>query len=233
VRFCAFAKAHLVAFWLISSALAGESRTNCVVGELIKSTFANVALAEGDSKLVLRTNRLVVRAIGPQQSREVAEVWNHTKVIEMSGDHALDPEWLNSTLKRGATRFTKKLKNSRRPFINFGIYSDGNFVGTCQIAAGQEFSIHASGLGNSRQKWVSISFHLHPDAWGKGTATEVGERIVRFAFEDLEVDGVHGEAIVSNIASQKALQKIGFKPVNLLDPPYLHFYIDRLNYKAK
>ena len=56
---------------------------------------------------------------------------------------------------------------------------------------------------------VEIGYLLKRSAWGKGYATEAAERLLRFAFEETELDEVVAVTDPENGASQNVLSKIG------------------------
>jgi RimJ/RimL family protein N-acetyltransferase len=186
------------------------------------------------SNLVLQTERLEIRAMGPNKIQEALTAWGNPETAQMSGDY-IDHRTATTLLKMGQTKLDEA-KNSQHPFINFGIYLDGTLIGMSQVAAGQEETIYSAGKGNYREKWASISYHLNPSAWGKGFASEAAARLVRFAFETLEVTGLHAEATNSNVGSQAVLRKTGFiEFANFPGLPHgtIHFYLNRTMFEAK
>lgn len=55
-----------------------------------------------------------------------------------------------------------------------------------------------------------IGWTFHPDAWGKGYATEAARLAVRFAFETLGLAVLAAGHFADNPASGRVLQKLGF-----------------------
>ncbi|MDQ0229919.1 GNAT family N-acetyltransferase [Metabacillus malikii] len=53
--------------------------------------------------------------------------------------------------------------------------------------------------------------------WGKGYATEAAEEIVRYGFEEHNVNKICGTAIASNTASCKVMEKLGMKQEGKLE----------------
>lgn len=60
---------------------------------------------------------------------------------------------------------------------------------------------------------VEVDFILDRDFWGQGFATEAGNASLKYGFENLEVNEIIGLVHPENIASQRALQKIGMQYV--------------------
>lgn len=58
---------------------------------------------------------------------------------------------------------------------------------------------------------LSISYHLHPDVWGQGLASEFAQSAVVIAFRDLSAKSVIGLVRPINVASRRVLEKAGLK----------------------
>ena len=58
---------------------------------------------------------------------------------------------------------------------------------------------------------AEIGYVLNPKYWGYGLATEAAKRIIRFAFEVLNVNRVEAKFMFGNEASQRVMSKIGMK----------------------
>lgn len=58
---------------------------------------------------------------------------------------------------------------------------------------------------------LNISYHLTPESWGHGYATELVRDIVSFAFEDLRAHRLIGLVREANPASRRVLEKAGFQ----------------------
>jgi RimJ/RimL family protein N-acetyltransferase len=74
-----------------------------------------------------------------------------------------------------------------------------------------------------------LGFHLRPPYWGKGLALEASRALITFAFTELGAAGLFAGHHPSNKASQRVLEKLGFRytheeiypPTGLLNPSYL------------
>ena len=198
-----------------------------------KSNVINLPRTEDIANLVLQTKRFEIRAIGADKLREAMRAWGDPKTATMSGDH-ISQQVGADLLRMGRTKLAE-VKDKHRPFINFGIYMDGKLVGMSQVAAGQEDTIFRHNIGNYNEKWVSISYHLASSAWGQGIATEAVTRLVKFAFETLNVTGIHAEVISTNTSSENVLKKVGFENFqNYPGQPHgtKHFYMNRLHFEG-
>lgn len=70
---------------------------------------------------------------------------------------------------------------------------------------------------------VEIGYRLRPEAWGRGYATEGARVVVRYVFDELELDRLIGVTHPDNVASQRVLMKAG-----LADAGWGRYYGRRL-----
>lgn len=64
--------------------------------------------------------------------------------------------------------------------------------------------IGCCGLRPHKENQYEIGFHLRPDFWGKGYATEAGRIVIEYAFHDLHAEGLFAGHNPKNIASKTA-----------------------------
>ena len=55
-----------------------------------------------------------------------------------------------------------------------------------------------------------LGYSLLPSMWGHGYASESAQRVVRFAFDELQLDRIQASTLKRNIASRRLLERIGF-----------------------
>lgn len=58
---------------------------------------------------------------------------------------------------------------------------------------------------------LNLSYHLHPDHWGKGYATEFARAALKVAFGPLAAPRVVGLVRPANPASRAVLERLGFR----------------------
>jgi len=61
-----------------------------------------------------------------------------------------------------------------------------------------------------------VGYEIHPDFAGKGYATEALATALEYAFDSLDLKRVEAEVMPGNLASEKVLEKNGFKREGLL-----------------
>ncbi|MBL1421087.1 MAG: GNAT family N-acetyltransferase [Alphaproteobacteria bacterium] len=98
--------------------------------------------------------------------------------------------------------FIKMQKNTTDQFGMWMIYQDDICAGMCLLKA---LPTEAS-LG-----YYETGYWLKPSHWGMGIAGEVANRMVKYAFDELNLPCVVGVTHEDNIASQKSLEKAGLK----------------------
>jgi RimJ/RimL family protein N-acetyltransferase len=64
-------------------------------------------------------------------------------------------------------------------------------------------------LTADRFRMAEIWYNLMPDHWGKGHATEVAKRLIRFGFETLRLHRIEAGVATENKRSIKVLEKVG------------------------
>ena len=74
----------------------------------------------------------------------------------------------------------------------------GKMIGTCGFT---RFFFADNG--------AEIGYVINPDYNGKGVATEVVGRIIRFGFENLSLERIEGKYMIENTASRRVMEKNG------------------------
>ena len=67
---------------------------------------------------------------------------------------------------------------------------------------------------------AETSYLLAPHHWGKGLMTETVRSVLRYAFEELELNRVCADVFVGNTASEKVLKKCGFQCEGVIKEKY-------------
>ncbi|MGY8815906.1 MAG: GNAT family N-acetyltransferase [Gammaproteobacteria bacterium] len=57
----------------------------------------------------------------------------------------------------------------------------------------------------------NIGYWIHPDHWNNGYATEAAREIINFGFSELNATSLTTAHAISNTASKKVIEKLGFK----------------------
>jgi ribosomal-protein-alanine N-acetyltransferase len=85
----------------------------------------------------------------------------------------------------------------QRRYAPWGVFLQGRLIGHGGLNFVPEF-------GETEVLWA-----LHPDAWGKGYATEVARAAVGYGFESLGMELIFAITLQDNVASQAVMKRLG------------------------
>lgn len=150
-----------------------------------------LALEDLDIALALLTDADVMRFVGgPQDPRVVEE--NLPRAVRRSGGGCIGM-WCVSDRVTGEKY--------------------GDAVLTPLPVDRQDIDWSLLGLPDVPPGEIEVGYLLKPTAWGRGFATEIAARLLRFAFESTALDEVVAVTDIRNLASQRVLLKCGMTPV--------------------
>lgn len=75
---------------------------------------------------------------------------------------------------------------------------------------------------NNSDKVVELGYFIKERFWNKGYVTEAGKVVMRFAFEEDDVEKLEASCLEENRASEKIMIKLGMKQEGLLKKHQLH-----------
>jgi RimJ/RimL family protein N-acetyltransferase len=140
-----------------------------------------------------KTARLSLRLPEAQDINFTADLFSRKELVAHRPDpHPDAPEESAARLARDMARWKD------HGFGRWTALADGNLVGFGGVTVSKEFD------------GLNLSYHLHPDYWGHGFATELVTEAVRFAFEDVGIRRVIGLVRPANPASRRVLERCGF-----------------------
>jgi ribosomal-protein-alanine N-acetyltransferase len=64
---------------------------------------------------------------------------------------------------------------------------------------------------NENVNRCEIGYNLIPEYWNKGFATEITKELIRYAFQNMNIERIEALALKNNIASCRVLEKSGMK----------------------
>ncbi len=83
-------------------------------------------------------------------------------------------------------------------FGRWTVEAEGRPIGFGGVTVSKEF------------EGLNLSYHLHPDCWGRGYATELVKEALAFSRDDLHAKRVIGLVRPVNMASRRVLERCGF-----------------------
>jgi RimJ/RimL family protein N-acetyltransferase len=141
---------------------------------------------------VLKTDRLTLRPLVPEDAAEYAAMRYHPEVAAWLMPATIDPvEAARASIGRFAEQWTE------RGYSPWAVVADGRIVGHCGLNHVPEFDE------------TEVLWALHPDAWGKGYATEAARASVAFGFDTIGLDLIFAITKPDNMASQAVVKRLG------------------------
>lgn len=143
---------------------------------------------------ILETDRLILRGWQPEDLDDLYEYAKNRDAGVMQGwephsDRDVSLGVLNDFIESNEV-WAIVLKESQKVIGHLKIYPDEN-----------------------RGKYLAkyISYALSADYWGKGYMPEAVKRIIRYAFEEMEIDLLTAFHYPHNTRSKRVIEKCGFK----------------------
>lgn len=143
---------------------------------------------------MLQGNSVNLRVMEKEDLPILVEWYNNPKFFD-----EYNPLWQTSRME-----MEKKIENRNPSETRTFIVEkkDGNKIGYIMY-----FNVIWDGIG----KLTTIAFSLIPTERGKGYGTEAAQILVDFLFLTKEIPCIQATAHIKNIASQRVLEKVGFK----------------------
>ena len=162
----------------------------------------SVRHAGGVPQPTLTTERLTLRAWDPDDPADVARAFDIYRRDEVA-------RWLGATPDpwpdTGVTRERLlRWQAAGEDEAGFGIWA---VISSTGQPVGSGLLSHLPDAEGTPTGDVEVGWHLHPDAWGHGYATEVGLRLVDHA-RSLGVDVVHAVAYPDNERSIAVMRRL-------------------------
>ena len=158
----------------------------------------------------MRTERLVARTWRPEALGLACSLWGDERVTRLIRRGGMSRDEVEARLRR-------ELRSQEvEGFQYWPFFLDGDFVGCCGLKRVSEPC-----------NCVELGFHLRPEFWGRGLATEMARGALRRARE-LGLCRVYAGHHPGNAASRRLLEKLGFEflqhsffePTGLMHPFY-------------
>jgi len=157
-------------------------------------------------KIILETERLIMRPFEMKDAAAVLEFSSNQKTQENTGDivrttieevtEIIENVWFSDYEKYGYGRFAVIYK------------PDNKLIGFCGLKFLPEMNV------------TDLGYRFLPEYWGMGIATESSIKILDYGFSVLKLTNISGAVIPHNKASSKVLLKLGFTFKYLKPDPF-------------
>lgn len=160
---------------------------------------------------ILQTSRLLLRPWSAADLATVFDIYSRWEVARFLGRTPAPmtaPAQAEAALSRWAG-----LAGSRH-----GVWAIVPKDGSAPVGSALMKLLPLSGSGDPSAD-TEIGWHLHPDAWGHGYATEAGARLVEHAWQQ-GLREVYAVVYPENAASQAVCRRLGMEHLGLTDRYY-------------
>ena len=147
--------------------------------------------------MTLETSRLMLKEISRDDMEDIHRLHSIPEVDEFNTLGL--PKDIGETLKNIEPLIEAQSKSPRSSYTwKIILKASGKFIGIAGMF-----------LSNDKFRLGEIYYKLHPDHWGKGYATEVARRLIKFGFGELKLHKVEAGVATENVKSIHVLEKSG------------------------
>ncbi|MEI4771686.1 GNAT family protein [Psychrobacillus sp. FJAT-51614] len=152
---------------------------------------------------VVESEELILGRIEEKHLQDLFRIYDNEKVFEYCG---IIPKHNVQTVSKMIGHFERDFQKRSR--IKWGIFQKRDKHKLVGIMECMDF--------NQKINSVTIGYYLAEDCWGNGIATKSVKLIVKYLFEEVNINRIHAEVMPANETSKKVLIKNGFIREGLL-----------------
>ncbi|GAW51297.1 MULTISPECIES: GNAT family N-acetyltransferase [unclassified Nocardioides] len=157
----------------------------------------------------LETDRLLIRPWRHEDAARLLDIQSRIEVVKWLGDG--EPV-LMKDLDEAHRRIDRYAELSATPPLGFWSVervADGVVLGTVLLLT----------LPHADHGEVEIGWHLHPDSWGHGYASEAARAVLGHGF-DAGLPEIIAVSHTDNVASQAVMRRLGMEDRGIVDTWY-------------
>jgi ribosomal-protein-alanine N-acetyltransferase len=146
---------------------------------------------------MLQTARLLLRPLDAGDEQSFIALYSDPLVCQFAPHFPLTEQQAKENLHRILAQRTAS------GFPTFFVIVEPlsrNFVGTCNFR------------WNATTQEQEVVYHLCPDFWGRGYATEAVQALLAYGFTALGLPRIAGRCVAENRASRRVMEKCGMRP---------------------
>lgn len=150
-----------------------------------------------DKELVLESDRLRLRPVRAEDADDIFEIFSDKEVMKY---YDILPLGDRNEAVELCGRFIKHFED--RSMMRWSIVEkeSGRVIGTCGFFCFCDDDSKAE-----------LGYELRRELWGKGYMPEAISLIMRFIYENTDINRIESFVEIPNTASQKLLKKLGFR----------------------
>lgn len=156
-------------------------------------------------EFVLKTSRLVLR---PLEENDIKDMYD---VIRSHPDLVCYMTW---SLPKDISETMENFKKSRErqlkgELVRWGIFLDKQFVGVVGLED------VTRNVGKWKVDVAELGYWISPEFHNQGIMTEAGKVVLKYGFQELGLHKVVVMHLKENVASQRVIEKLGFRKVGV------------------
>ena len=144
---------------------------------------------------ILRTENVIVREITVSDVDRLYEIYSDADVVRY-----IENLYEN---REEEIRFTKDYISNQYRFYEYGMW-------IVESANTNEIIGRAGIFDRADEEYKEIGFVFAKEYWGRGYATETLKAIIKYAYEEFEVDTLIAHVMSENVWSKRLLESLGF-----------------------
>lgn len=155
----------------------------------------------------LETGRLVLRGLRMEDADFLFIEWSDPQVTCFMCDE--EPLQKREQAEEFLRTFQSPEMNPYSKWWGIERKADGHLIGTCGYFRWSQPHHRAE-----------IGYDLYPTEWGQGLMPEALKAILRFGFNEMDLNRIEATVHTENLRSQMVLEKLGFKREGLMREYY-------------
>lgn len=146
----------------------------------------------------LETARLVLRAMRMEDADFLLKEWSDPLVTQLMCDE--EPLQTREQAEEFLRPFQTPEKIPNSKWWGIELKMDGHLIGTCGYFC-----------WNRQHHRAEIGYDLCPLFWGQGLMPEALRALIRYGYEEMNLNRIEAVTHIENQRSQRVLAKLGFK----------------------
>jgi ribosomal-protein-alanine N-acetyltransferase len=155
----------------------------------------------------IETARLVLRALRREDAAFIFKEWGDPVVTHYMRDEEPLKSLEQAEEMLHPLQTPEKIPNFK--WWGIELKAEGCLIGTCGFCR-----------WDKQHQRAEIGYDLWPDYWGQGLMPEAIQALIRFGFEQMELNRIEATTHTENHRSQRVLEKLGFKREGILREYY-------------
>jgi ribosomal-protein-alanine N-acetyltransferase len=155
-----------------------------------------------DTIPTLETERLILRPFAIADGKRVQQLAGDRRVAEMTSN--IPHPYPDGTAEIWIASHPMLWRNRKLAPFAVILRDTGELIGNVSLR------LFAQGPRADLGYWIGVPY------WNRGYATEAAREVLRFGFEDLDLQGIQATHFLNNPASERVMEKLGMRYAGVL-----------------